>query len=218
MKPEYTVSEIRPRIFFLKFKRRYDLCMQFLRYQEFYESPNPNFRDHAFDLIEFMEWYALSFGDGCFSYPTDWSGFNLPGNTIKRVWDLGVYDRTKYDYDMLDLYRQFAGQYPDGKFYIIGSTDNGKTMRHEVAHAFFYVNDKYNDEMSSMVSGLDKRVLRSAYKLFKKVGYAEKVYADECQAYFATGLCKAFSKDVFKFDKDGGTKPFVKIFNRYFKA
>ena len=39
MKKPYTVKEIKPRIFLLSFKDHYDLCMHFVRYQEFYESP-----------------------------------------------------------------------------------------------------------------------------------------------------------------------------------
>src|SRR5579864_3597075 len=98
---KYKISEVRSRVFFLQFKRRYDLCMQFLRYQEYYESVNSKFRDHAFDLLTYMEWYSHNNKLGYFSYPVDWSGFNIPGETIKKVWDLGIADKNIYDYEML---------------------------------------------------------------------------------------------------------------------
>ena len=70
-------------IFCLKFDNNYDLCMHFLRAQEFYESPFPEFKGKNFNLIDYMEKYAKAYGDNVFTYPGDWCGFNIPSNVLK---------------------------------------------------------------------------------------------------------------------------------------
>jgi hypothetical protein len=209
----YTVSEVRPRIFFLQFKRNYDLCMQFLRYQEFYESPNAKFRGHSFDLLSFMEWYSFSRKQGYFSYPIDWAGFNIPGETIKKVWDAGIPDKSIYDFEMLLLYQKFLAQYPDNKFYIIGACKGAtKTMKHELAHGLFYTQPEYKTEMSKLVKNLTKPFYTKMCKSLKKIGYTPKVYVDECQAYLSTGVPEYFKLNIKK-----QREPFVKLYDEWFK-
>jgi hypothetical protein len=208
---KYTVSEIRPRIFFLQFKRNYDLCMQFLRYQEFYESPSSKFRGHQFELLDYMEWYAFQKGAGCFTYPRDWAGFNIPGDTIKKVWDLGISDRNLYDYEMQMLYRKFLEQYPDNKFYIIGACNTKVTMRHELAHGLFYTQPEYKKATTNLVKGLKKPFFKSMCSSLKEMGYTPKVYIDECQAYLSTGMV-----DSFKVKTKKEREPFIAAFNDYF--
>lgn len=210
---KYTISEVRPRIFLLQFKRRYDLCMTFLRYQEFYESPNSKFRDHSFDLLSFMEWYSFSRKQGHFSYPVDWSGFNIPGDTIKRVWDLGILDRNIYDHEMLLLYNKFLEQYPDGKFYIIGACKGATvTMKHEIAHGFFFTQPEYKKEMTALVKDLTKPFYKGMCGALKKIGYTPKVYVDECQAYLSTGVPEYFNLKI-KNQRD----PFIELYDEWFK-
>jgi len=211
MKNKYTVSEVRPRIFFLKFKNRYDLCMQFVRYQEFYESPSSRFRDKAFNLLDYMEWYSKDKDRGCFTYPNDWSGFNIFGDIIKQVWDLGISDRNQYDYEMKMLYQKFLEQYPDGKFYIIGACGSGITMKHEIAHGFFYTIPEYKYEMTQLVKSLKKPFFKSMCNSLRDIGYARRVYIDECQAYLSTGVPTSFDLTVDKEDK-----PFVQLYKNYY--
>lgn len=209
---KYTVSEIRPRIFALKFKRNYDMCMQFLRYQEFYESPNLKFRDHAFELLDFMEWYSFSKNQGYFSYTVDWCGFNISGEVIKRVWNLGISDRNVYDYEMMVLYKKFLSQYPDGKFYIIGAQkDAEETMKHEIAHGFYFTNQSYKKEMTVLVKSLKKTFFKSMCASLKDMGYTSKVYIDECQAYLATGMTPSFTVKLKK-----EREPFIKLYNEFY--
>ncbi len=207
----FTLKEVRPRIFHLRFKRRYDLCMFFLRYQEFYESPNPRFRDSSFELLDFMEWYSHKFGGGCFAYPMQWSGFNIPAEVVKKVWEGGIYDRNEYDYRMKEVYLKCMDQYPDGKFYLIGSCDAGPTMRHEIAHGFFYTRPDYKKDMTNLVKELKPAFFKSMCGTLKEIGYASKVYIDECQAYLSTGLTKRF-----KVKLKGEEKPFVKLYKEYY--
>ena len=51
-KPEYKLYKIAPKLFCVEMPNTYDLSMLFVRYQEYYESPNPKFRNKAFKLLD----------------------------------------------------------------------------------------------------------------------------------------------------------------------
>src|ERR1019366_973309 len=101
---KYTIKEIKSNIFLVKFKLQYDLCLTFLRYQEFYESPNKRFRNHSFTIIDFMSWYSSAFGNGIFTYPNDWNGFNFPDYIVPAVISAGIPDKNIYDETILNIY------------------------------------------------------------------------------------------------------------------
>jgi hypothetical protein len=44
-----------------------------------------------------MEWYSKKQGDGAFTYPTDWAGFNIPSAVVTGVHALGISDYNRYD-------------------------------------------------------------------------------------------------------------------------
>lgn len=210
-KSPYKLIEVKPRIFFLDFKNQYDCNMTFLRYQEYYESPNPKFRGKPFDLLAFMEWYSQKYGKGAFTYGVDWAGFNIPGQVIRDIWDNGILDRNIYDYEMKFVYDRCRQQYPDGKFYVIGAVGQEFAMRHEIAHGFFYTQPKYKKEMTKLVKALKPKFRSAIYKELKRIGYASKVYVDECQAYLATGFTENFAITL-----KGENTPFVKLYNEYY--
>ena len=61
------------------------LALAFVRMQEFYESPR--FCGRVFTLEEFSTWYSQACGHGEFTYPEDWSGFNVPSTAVRAVRD-----------------------------------------------------------------------------------------------------------------------------------
>jgi len=208
----FKLTEVKPKVFLLDFKNNYDMAMYFLRYQEFYESASPNFRGKQFILINFMEWYSKKYGKGVFTYPSDWAGFNIPGNIIKQIWDLGIMDRTKYDYVMKDVHDQCAKKYDN--FYLIGAVGKSHALKHEIAHGFFYTIPEYKKEMTRLVKTLDENTYKSMCKSLKTMGYTPKVYIDECQAYLSTGLTEAFAVYLNK----GKQKQFTSLYNKYYKV
>jgi hypothetical protein len=199
----FKIKQVKPNIFLFEFKHNYDMCMHFLRYQEFYECPSSKFRGKPFELIDYMRWYSMTFGKGDFTYPTDWSGFNLfDGNIIKQVYDLGIADRNLYDYEMLNAWRECNTKVNGGKFCIIGAIKgDDETLRHEMAHAFFALSDEYKKHMTKLVKALDPVIRKETNSTLKRIGYTPKVYVDETQAYMATGLTKDFG-DVYKWVKE----------------
>ena len=77
MNLNYTLQEVKPNVFVVLLEDNYNLPMLFCRVQEFYESPNEDFRNKKFSIWEYMEWYSKS-NKGSFTYPSDWAGFNIP--------------------------------------------------------------------------------------------------------------------------------------------
>lgn len=192
----FKIKEVRPGIFHFNFKNTYDLCMYFLRYQEYYESPSPKFRGKQFEIFDFMRWYSLNSDKKIFTYPDDWNGFNLPGNIIKDVHDKMILDRNIYDYEMITAWREchaiavFRGM---EKFYIIGTVGKD-ALDHEIAHGLFYLNSEYQKKMKSLVKALPADLKKEMNHNLKRLGYTPKVYVDETQAYLATGFSESFEK------------------------
>jgi hypothetical protein len=209
---KYKITEVKPRIFLLDFKDQYTCNMMFLRYQEFYESPSSNFRGQSFTILDFIEYYSKTFGDGVFTYMVDWAGFNIPGQIIKDVWKKGIYDLNDYDKEIRDAYFKCKEKYDDGKFYIIGSVGKGFAMKHEIAHGFFYTEPQYKNKATEFVNKLAPSFRNKIYKELKRIGYSKKVYVDECQAYLATGFTETFNIKL-----NGEDKPFVKLYEKYYR-
>jgi hypothetical protein len=162
-----------------------------------------------------MEWYSQKYGRGAFTYMVDWGGFNIPGDIIKEVWEKGIYDRTVYDFEMKMVYEKCRNTYPASKFYIIGAVgDKGSTMRHEIAHGFFYTEPEYKKAMIELVENLSPAFRKKMNAALKRIGYASKVYVDETQAYMSTGIPDSFNVKATKKQ----LQPFVDLYKKYYNA
>jgi hypothetical protein len=209
------IKEVKPKIFLLQFKNHYDMSMHFLRYQEFYESSSSKFYGKSFKLLDFMKWYSEKYGNGLFTYPIDWAGFNIPGEIISEVWDLGIPDCNKYDYCMLEVLHACQKKSP-GKVYLIGACPDNEEekaaiVKHEIAHGFFYTRPEYKKEMMTLVKNLEPDFRQSMEISLKKMGYASRVYIDECQAYLSTGITPSFDITL-----NGEDQVFIETFNKYY--
>ena len=205
----FKIKEIRPNIFLMDFENGDDLAMHFLRYQEYYESASPKYRGHAFELLDFMRWYANKYGGGCFTYTTDWGGFNIPGEIIFEVNEKGIPDPNKYDETMANIYKECHSKAE--KFYLIGTVgEDSSVVQHEIAHGFFYTKPEYKKEMEALVKELPNDVRHSVADVLKEMGYAPGVIVDEIQAYLSTGILPKMR------DAKSYRKPFVKTFERYY--
>jgi len=214
------IKRITDRIYLAVFSNRFDLTMTFMRYQEYYESPK--YRNKVFSLAEFMRWYSLTYGNGAFTYPKDWNGFNIPAPKIFEVIKQlnenqnGWNDSNIYDFVMRDLVVTIKKLVKDDNFYIIGiheDDDDESTRRHEVAHGLFWTNKEYKKKMTKLVIGLPKGVRIHLQKILKKRGYCRAVFVDEIHAYMTTGLMYQANKKLLKKRMD----PFKRVFREYYK-
>jgi hypothetical protein len=151
-----------------------ELGRTFIRFQEYYESPNPDFRGKIFTLGMVRQWYSIKYGAD--TYHHDWTGFNFPSR-ILLPFKQGLFDPlTVEEIELLNLFK-----YRHDNFYIMGA-QNSATLRHELSHALYDSNEKYRNEIDSYIKK-NKRGLAKTRKYILDKGYAEEVLNDEIQAY-----------------------------------
>ena len=151
-----------------------ELGRTFIRFQEYYESPNPDFRGKIFTLGMVRQWYSIKYGAD--TYHHDWTGFNFPSRVLSPFKE-GLFDPlTSEEIELLNLFK-----YRNDHFYVMGA-QNSATLRHELSHALYDSNVKYKTEIDSYINK-NKKGLAKAKKYILEKGYAKEVINDELQAY-----------------------------------
>lgn len=151
-----------------------ELGLTFMRFQEHYESDNPLFRNNVFTQGQLKRWYSETYGSN--SYHLHWVGFNFPSAVLTPFKD-GLFDPlTIEEQRLLDLFK-----YRKDDFYIIGAQNNS-TLRHELAHALYASNIKYQNEINKFLLK-NKSKIKKSLKYIKDKGYCDNVLFDELQAY-----------------------------------
>jgi hypothetical protein len=216
------IIEIAPKIYGAVIEDDYDRAMLFCRYQEFYESPYKQIRGKYFTLIEFMRTYVKERKADMFTYPWDWSGYNIPSAVLEKAHDV-FYKETEYDVIMNDIIFYCSNDSmrknndTRTKWYLIGADNfKSKTMNHEIAHGLYFTNKRYKKSCDLLISEMKKRDYNLVKKALIKMGYADdsKIIDDEIQAFFSTGLYKSFdNEDTRKY-----TKKFSDNLADYYKA
>ena len=207
MEIKYKIKEVKPNVFAVIVKDKYDRAMLFCRAQEYYESPNKKFRGKDFSMWDYMKWYASNHTG--FSYAGDWSGFNIPFDIMWECYenqnDLPDWE-TPYDGYMWEILVKIDNIRDENKkCYVIGAGDtNGWTFQHEVCHGLWYTNPQYKKAAKVVLDAIDP----NHYVIFRKnlldMGYTDKVIDDEIQAYLCFGhdsenFCEGV--DIEKCDK-----------------
>ena len=215
------VKEIKPNIYCVMVDDDYDRAMLFCRYQEFYESPYKKFRGKPFTWMEYMRHYKDMWKKKIFTYPEDWSGYNIPSNSLQQSHSIFCKD-TEYDAIMNDIYWYCANdssEKNDGRkqdWYLIGASSKDlKTMNHEIAHGLYFTNKEYRVRMLYQLTLIPNKVREKINKKLIKMGYVndKKILDDESQAFLSTGLYNGLDiKEIEKYEK-----PFIKIFKEFNK-
>jgi hypothetical protein len=186
MKINHTLTKLHKGIYLLEIENSYDLAMTFCRVQEFYESSFDEIRGKNFTISQLMRLYSMKFGEGLFTYPIDWVGFNVPSKAIWNCYyEFIIEDLNEYDHLIQEIDDKIQNESPN-KYYLIGSRPNEKTtIDHEVAHAFYYLNKKYKKESDKIVDSIHQSSLKKIKKHLLSIGYNDKVFKDEVQAYLS---------------------------------
>ena len=176
------INIITKKIVEVRFKTQLELTKTFLRFQEYYESPNERFRGKAFTLGEYREWYAKE--NGAFTYYTDWSGMNIP-YWVLLPFVYGKFDPLTPEERMLvDLFKDrinLINLIHIEPFCIIGThEDSVDSLTHEIYHGLYYTNSDFKKEVNALLDDYDLQNLKA---WLMKQGYCSKVLFDECQAY-----------------------------------
>ncbi len=208
------VKEIHPKIFAVKIKDKYERGMLFCRYQEFYESPFEEIRGKKFTLETFMSLYRSKTKKETFTYPYDWTGYNIPSSVLMKSFNI-LENRNHYD-DLMRKIFLHCNRIARSKWYLLG-VDNfsSDVLKHELAHGLYYTNDDYKNEMGTLL----KSIFKSDYNFMKrgliKMGYRDdkEIIDDEIQAYLSTGMVPQINNGRTKNYRD----KFIKTFNKFLK-
>ena len=176
----YTLEKLADNIFQLNIDKQEELCLTFLRFQEYYESPK--FKNKIFTLEEFVEWYTKEHSEDGenFDYHKEWNGFNIPSKVLKPFIE-GKFILNEREKSFLKLFNDQKGD-----FYIIGTHSEKEEsyydglLKHELGHGLYYTNEEYKKEVNNI---LEKTDLKELSKVFKKMGYHKSVHLDESHAY-----------------------------------
>jgi hypothetical protein len=154
-----------------------------MRIQEFYESNLNTIRDNYFTLETLIHEYALK-NDGKFDYFTKWSGFNFPKKVL-RQWMIKF--QGNISEKELAFINFLADNIPPGTedYYII-ATWRDDDIKHEIAHALYYLDSDYKEQMENLNEDLDEYFYEAIYEQLYNDNYCEEVIQDEIQAYIAT--------------------------------
>jgi hypothetical protein len=201
--------------------------MLFCRYQEFYESPFLEIKDQAFDLLNFMRIYKNSKEARTFTYPDDWSGYNIPGEKVLQCLD-NVFKHPNlcgvnvYDHLMAEIVyfitKSKKWSEKTERFYILGVDSlESNTMDHELAHGLFYTEPEYKEKTILLYNQLDDSVKNVLKSFLLNMGYCDEMVIDEVQAYMSTGLTKGMLSQLGFDDSEAlrVQKPFNQLFNTY---
>ena len=193
------------RIVHLHYDTRERLCSDFVRLQEFYESPFDDIRGHFFTLDQFKERYSADRGG--FTYFTDWSGFNVPGNVVIEFRDKFYAGMREEEWGLLfsiDKDDKFVYR-RDPNFYVIGTfgrdPEKNNTVNHELAHAYFYLYPAYKAKQLAVIETMNPETLERVSQKILNMGYDQSVIYDEVQAYLGTGFDEA-ARDFFELDDE----------------
>lgn len=197
MKVKYKLKEIYPKIFLVGIENSYDLTMTFCRIQEFYESPYKEIKGKHFTITEFQRIYSMRRGDGCFTYPLDWSGFNVNSEIVHKCYNGKIKDWNEYD----TIFKKICNQIEkntDERYYIIGSDPKSKsTIDHEIAHAFYYLYPSYKKAVDKITNSVPKLIQKKIKKWLTSIGYNDKVFKDELQAYLCADPSSLTNNNAF---------------------
>ena len=219
------IKIILPHIYLITYPSQYELCMSFVRMQEFYESPK--FRGKYFTLEDYMDHWSKTKGNGSFTYPATWNGFNVPGDVIKNWMEVcndnddKMRDREHdllYYINKLMLKEGLQGVHSDDldKIYVIGA--HGKSFNikdivgHESAHAFYRVYPEYKESCDKILNKINPEEMNKMRNSLLALGYNRDVVLDEVQAYSSvdSGMLYNSLKKEFKSNFENFKKNLVK--------
>lgn len=214
----YELHRVMPNVYAAKVDDPYQRAMLFLRYQEFYESPYRQFYRKNFSIFEYMDFYARDRGEQSFTYPSDWSGYNVPSDSLLKCF-MNLVDPNPYDHTMggiieainKDLESRNLNATKSDTFYLIGVDKiEGGVMDHEIAHALFFVDPVYRKASKSLVEKMPEKKLEGMKKILAKLGYRDTMFVDEIQAFMATGLWSEMQEIIEEKDR----AEFIKLFQQ----
>ena len=180
-------------VLFLQFSNRKDLTTTMFRVQEYYESNNKKIRNKIFTTEDFIEEYTDARGN--IDYFSFWEGFNVPGNIINNFFK--SFELTKREINFKKTIEKFLDRKKD--YYVIATDGDNTTLKHELAHALYYLNEEYREKVQKIIKSIPASEHKKLINNLNKLQYNDSVHIDEIQAYLATSK-KSELVDDFEID------------------
>jgi len=188
-------------IIYASFPDQKELTLTMCRPQEYYECDSSKLRNKVFTFEKLLDYYMDE--DGYLQYFSIWSGFNIPSNVLEDFFS--KFDLSKREQKLYNVTRPYS----DKPYYFIATKKNDTdTIRHELVHAYYYLNPSYKQSANILVKHMRSDLRKALTAGLKEKGYANNVIVDEINAYMATSGTK-YLRDEFELEvskKD--VKPF----------
>lgn len=212
LKIKYRIERLGKHLFGVLVPDDYDRSMLFLRPQEYVESPCDKFRGKSWDVWTFVKWYSKQQKDpnSGFTYAKDYAGFNFAlTDALECYLKLPPDYVTSYDEVFIEvlqsILRQLESDSDIEKTYIIGYEKRGSwTMRHELRHAAYFLDDEYHKVSNELIASLPRATHSRLVKNLYVMGYHSSTVPTELQAYLASAdwkdpdLGKGIDKDTLR--------------------
>lgn len=181
------LTRLAENIYAIKIKDPILLANLFMRHQEYYESDIEEIRGQEFTMEQFVQAYKTRMSNDNFTYYLDWGGFNVPGHVLNEsisiTKDINFYDK------VMHIINKKIGELSPENFYLIGmSPDSTQTLRHEIAHALWFLDSDYKQKQLTNIQTISSETKEEISNILLDMGYCQPVIDDEIQAYFSTGL------------------------------
>jgi len=216
MKKMFKFTEIIKNVYHFNFDTQEECARTFCRFEEYYESPF--WQGKIFTLDQYKEWYTKTYG--LWSYYTDWNGFNIPDYAFKPFFEKKFKHLTKKEKNVL---KKLESVTCNQRYYVIATHNVGEsTLKHELAHALYYVNDEYFNNVYKILLLHDYPII-PLYEWMMEGGYTMSSALDEFHAYLLEYEDLLRYKNMEKFITD--IKPYEKVgkllqenFNNFYKG
>lgn len=220
-----------------EFETQKEMMLTVARPAEYYESIDERLHNQAVSWSEFLNVFMTD--AGVIEYFSSWSGFNLPGEKLLEWYTLcrdastreitffnSVLARCAYNVVQDDHHRYIDGlKVRYAPFYVVAfCAGDEETIKHEIAHALFYLDPKYKQAMLKLNKALPAELAAALTTAFNLMGYRESVHQDEMQAYLigASHPDEIFDKlttltnvDIKQLEQI--TRKYQKLFNVYWQ-
>ena len=159
------------------------LAKTFIRPNQYLDSDK--FKGKIFSLDEIKD--AFIKDKGSFTYYRDFKGFNVPDSVTDKFLSgnfnpLGEEEKW--------LFENLKANITERPYYVIGYVDvdgEESTRHHELAHALYYLNPAYKNEVNDVVDKFWKNIsdesTNKVQKFLTKLGYDKSIWSDEMNAY-----------------------------------
>lgn len=198
-----SIVRLTDKILWLAYDDRYTMCMTWLRVAEFRESPEDQFKVGHFKLLDYMDWYAHGKGKGLFSYPDDWSGFNLEASWLRKMYVDGkdkIPDWNDYDSAAEGILRY--AEAACGGNWALCATLAGKfgVLKHEIAHSLWATEPEYEAMQRAVIGAAPPELVNAMRENLFRFGYGRGVLDDEIQAYLSADTSADMTRGLPKPD------------------